>query len=339
MITIYSPIEAGHDPPHEFMEGLLTRYTEAPVRAAMILEAVQAAQFGPIIAPNEFGLAPILAVHDAAYVEFLRTIYARWCAAGGTPEAALPSCLPLQRPAQRSASPFAEVGYYAFDLSAPIVAGTYDAAVTSAQCALSGAALLQHGERLAYALCRPPGHHASRALMGGFCYFNNAAIAAQYLAPAGRIAILDIDVHHGNGTQSIFYERADVLFVSLHGAPDYEYPYFWGFANEHGQGAGEGFTLNLPLPAGTDDQAFLTALDQALAALREYDPAYLILSAGLDTFAGDPLGKFMLSAQCYPEIGRRVAALGIPTLVVQEGGYTVAALGQNVVALLQGLQP
>lgn len=339
MITIYTAGHARHDPPHEFLEGRLISYNETPSRAETILRAVHEAGLGPVVEPREWGQEPILAVHTPAYLEHLRTIYERWCVAGGPAEGALPAIIPVRGLERRSPSPFAEVGYFAFDLSAPVGPHTYEVALGSAHCALTGAALLLEGERLTYALCRPPGHHAHPALMGGFCYLNNAAIAAEHLARAtGRpVALLDIDVHAGNGTQAIFYERADVLFLSIHGAPEWEYPYFAGFADEAGAGAGAGYTVNYPLEAGVDDGRYLGVLDEALARITAFGPAYLVLSAGFDTFAGDPLGKFSLSSACYPAIGARIAALGLPTLVVQEGGYTVAALGQNVVGLLRGL--
>ncbi|MBZ0292391.1 MAG: histone deacetylase family protein [Anaerolineae bacterium] len=339
MYIIYSPDHALHNPPQEFMEGTLSTYLESPRRAEIILQAVQEAALGEIVAPANFGLNPILAIHHADYVDHLRTIYERWVALGGAPQAALPSIYP-QRDLFRQVpvSPWATVGYYSLDLSAPVTEGTYAAARRSAHVALTGARYLLDGEKLAYALCRPPGHHASADLMGGYCYFNNAAIAAQHLVQSGPVAILDIDVHGGNGTQAIFYERSDVLFISIHGAPEWEYPYFCGYADERGAGAGEGYNFNYPLPKGTDDEAYLRVLDEALAHIYRHRPAYLVLSAGFDTFKDDPLGQLALTTPGYEAIGQRIAALGVPTLVVQEGGYAVDALGQNAVSLLRGLQ-
>jgi acetoin utilization deacetylase AcuC-like enzyme len=340
MIAVYSPKHIYHDPPHEFLDGRYIRFTEAPIRAEMIDKALRASQIAPIIAPDDFGLEPILAVHSVEYVEVLRTIYERWLAEGNNPQAAMPGIMAtrtLNR--RRSPSPLAEIGYFSMDTSAPVMAGTYQAAVEAAHCALTGAARLVSGERMAYALCRPPGHHATRDLMGGFCYLNNAAIAAHYLTHnrTQRVAILDIDVHDGNGTQAIFYDRADVLFISLHGSPEWEYPYFSGYADERGEGEGEGYTMNFPLEKGLDDVGYLPILDQALAHIRAYNPAYLVLSAGFDAFKDDPLSRLKLTTPCYHEIGKRVAALGLPVLAVQEGGYAVAALGDNVVSLLRGL--
>jgi acetoin utilization deacetylase AcuC-like enzyme len=268
---------------------------------------------------------------------------------------------------RRCDHPVAAPGYYCFDMSAPIVAGTYAAARAAADAALTGAALLLEGQRAAYALCRPPGHHAGRDMCGGYCYLNNAAIAAEHLATtdhrpptadkadtqhairntrhgsrvthhASRVAILDIDYHHGNGTQQIFYERGDVLFVSIHADPARQYPYFAGYADERGAGEGLGANLNISLRANVADERYLAALDEALAAVRAFDPRFLVVSAGFDTYGGDPIADFALSSAAYPRIGRRIAELGLPTLIVQEGGYAVDALGQNAVGFLRGFE-
>jgi len=318
----------------------------------MILEALERAGVGPIQPPRAFDLDPIRAVHDEDYLAYLAHAYERWVAAGGDAAAVLPSTLAVRWMSRRSVGPLVAPGYYSFDLSAPIVAGTYRAARAAADSALTGAALLLEGQPLAYALCRPPGHHAGRDLYGGYCYLNNAAIAAQYLGtgsaldsqpptpnpqPPARVAVLDIDFHHGNGTQQIFYERDDVLFVSIHADPVREYPYFAGYADERGAGAGAGFNRNFPLEAGVTNARYLAVLEQALVAIADFAPRFLVLSAGFDTFGGDPIGDFALTADAYPQIGRRIAQLGLPTLVVQEGGYAVSALGENAAGLLRGL--
>jgi acetoin utilization deacetylase AcuC-like enzyme len=359
MITIYSAEHAIHTAPHEFLDGRLIAPYESPARADMILAAIERAGIGPIQPPRQFGDAHVRAIHGAEYLSYLEHAYDRWVAAGGDPAAVLPSALAVRWMGRASASPLAAPGYYCFDLSAPIVAGTYRAARTAADVALTAAALLLEGQPCAYALCRPPGHHAGSDLYGGYCYLNNAAIAANYLGVGGwglgisenvdlysptpnshpprRVAVLDIDFHHGNGTQQIFYERDDVLFVSLHADPAREYPYFLGYADERGAGAGQGCNLNIPLAAGVDDTAYLAALDTALDAIAAFAPDYLVVSAGFDTFAGDPIGDFALTSAAYAPIGRRIAALGRPTLVVQEGGYAVAELGTNLAELLRGL--
>lgn len=342
MQTVYSPEHTLHDPPSDFFEGNLVPYEEMPRRAEIIREAILAANLGPVIAPRDYGLEPIRAVHTDDYLEHFRTIHDDWTAAGGSPISVLPAVFPRPGFDRPSPSPFARAAQYTFDLSAPVTRTTYDAALASAYCALTAADLVADGgsggEAFAYALCRPPGHHAYAGLMGGFCFLNNAAIAAQALASRGaRVAILDIDVHHGNGTQAIFYDRADVLFVSIHGSPEWEYPYFAGFADERGTGQGEGYTLNLPVARGTGDDEYLSVCDVALKSIQSFAPDFLVVSAGFDTFGGDPLSKLQITTLGFGRIGARIASLKLPTVVVQEGGYAVEQLGLNVVSFLQGL--
>lgn len=340
MLTVYTSVHTLHTAPHEFLDGRLIPPYESPARVDMILAAIERAGLGTMLSPRTFGIAPVRAVHAPDYLDYFEHAYARWVAAGGDPSAVLPSTLAVRWMQRQSTHPLVAPGYYSYDLSAPIVAGTYQAARAAADTALTGAALLLEGHQQAYALCRPPGHHAGTDLYGGYCYLNNAAIAAQFLcqAPAPRrVAILDIDFHHGNGTQQIFYARPDVLVVSIHADPAREYPFFAGYADEQGAGAGTGFNLNIPLEAGVDDVRYLNVLEQALTAVKAFAPQYLVVSAGFDTFGGDPIGDFALPSAIYPQIGRRIAALGLPTLVVQEGGYAIDALGENVAGLLVGL--
>jgi acetoin utilization deacetylase AcuC-like enzyme len=232
------------------------------------------------------------------------------------------------------------LGYYSFDSSAPITAGTWRAAYDAAQCALTAAGLLDQGEHAAFALCRPPGHHASTAYFGGYCYLNNAAIAAQALLERGRsrIAILDVDYHHGNGTQSIFYARNDVLFASIHGDPQHEYPYFSGYAAQTGSGAGAGYTCNFPLPLGSGPERWFDALGQACARIREFWPQALVISLGVDTFERDPISSFKLRSADYRELGHAIRQLDVPTLFALEGGYALDAIGINVTNALLGFQ-
>ncbi len=344
--TVFPAEHVYHTAPHEFIEGkLVAPAHEAPDRAEIIRAALETARLGPIVAPRSFLDAHITDVHAPDYVAYLETAYERWVALGGSPVAVLPDTLAVRwMGTRRPENPLALPGYYAYDISAPITEGTYRAARAAANAALTAAALLLEGEQVVYALCRPPGHHAGRDLCGGYCFLNNAAIAAQYLVTQqrGPVALLDIDYHHGNGTQQIFYERADVLFVSLHADPAAAYPYFLGYEEERGAGAGMGATRNIPLPPGTDDDAFLAALEHACQAIEESGARTLVLSAGFDTFGGDPVAMlgdagFALTTGGYTRIGARLAQLGLPTVVVQEGGYATAALGDNVVALLQGL--
>lgn len=343
MEIVYTAAHQLHQPAYEVCEGRLVPYYETAARVVTIQAALEQAGYGPWHEPRDFGLEHLLRVHSADYINYLAQAYERWVAAGGSSEAVLPEAFPQRRLQQRSSDIRAQAGYYSFDLGAPIVAGTFAAARAAANAALTGAALLHAGRRSVYVLCRPPGHHAASDLCGGYCYLNNAALAADYLAlataggkqgawtlPAASVALLDIDYHHGNGSQQIFYERSDVFFASLHADPQREYPYFLGNADERGTEAGTGYNLNLPLPAAIGDTAYLAALDQALEEIAAYAPGYLVVSAGFDTFRDDPIGDFALSEAAYPAIGARIASLNLPTLLVQEGGYAISALGDNV---------
>ena len=229
-------------------------------------------------------------------------------------------------------------GIWCTDAVTPIMKRTYEVARASAETALTGARLITDGsERAVYSLCRPSGHHAGPRVFGGYCYFNNVATAAEYLVPRGTVAILDIDYHHGNGTQEFFQEQKSVFTASIHGDPEVEYPYFWGYAEETGRGQGEGTNLNLPLPLGSGGEAYLSALDRFLEAASAFGPAYLIIAAGFDTYRNDPIGGFKLDLDDYREVGRRIMSLGIPTLICQEGGYNVEALGKCVHSFLDGV--
>ena len=232
----------------------------------------------------------------------------------------------------------ARLGWWCFETTTPLTSGTYEAARSAVDCALAAADAVLGGERVAYGLCRPPGHHATTSLYGGYCFFNNAAIAAAHIAVASGspVAVLDVDYHHGNGTQQIFYERDDVTFVSLHGDPVRAYPYHTGHADETGAGRGRGTNCNLPLPAGTDDDAYLAALDRALAAVDAANPAVVVVSLGVDTYVGDPMCDLALTTEGFGRCGAAVAALGRPLVVLQEGGYADAALGANVASWLRG---
>jgi acetoin utilization deacetylase AcuC-like enzyme len=341
MRVVHSPLHARHDGGVELYRGRLVPTFETPERVAMILSALEADGHA-VIDPRELPESRLLRVHDAGFVEFLRGAHARWVAEGRDGHV-LPSGFPARglRQDRRPAGISGQLGWYAFDASTPIVAGTWDAALAAAQCAMTAAALVAEGERAAYALCRPPGHHAGRATYGGYCYLNNAALAAQYLRDQGcrRVTVLDVDYHHGNGTQEIFWERDDVQFVSVHGTPDTEYPWFLGYADERGAGAGEGFTLNLPLPAGTGWEAYRAALVEAVEAIRRFEPDALVVSLGVDTFAADPISAFALEVRHYPLMGELLAGLGLPTVLVQEGGYAVAEIGMNVAGVLGAFGP
>ncbi len=336
MRVVYSPLHARHDGGVELHRGALVPSFESPARALFILEALQQGGF-PVQPPREIPEAQLLRVHDAQFVEFLRGAHARW-RAKGRDGSMLPSGFPARgmRRDHRPSGIHGSMGYYTFDASTPIVAGTWDAALAAAQCAMTAAALVAEGDSAAYALCRPPGHHAGSSFYGGYCYLNNAALAAQYLRDHGcaRVALLDVDYHHGNGSQEIFWERDDVLFVSLHATPEAEYPYFLGYADERGAGRGEGYTLNLPLPLGTGWQEYHAALEVALAAIARYGPDALVVSLGVDTFESDPISTFKLTGPDYARLGACLAAPGLPTVLIQEGGYAIAEIGSNVAGVL-----
>jgi acetoin utilization deacetylase AcuC-like enzyme len=336
VIVVHSPLHARHDGGLELHRGELVPTFESPARADLILAALKAGGF-KVVPPREIPESRLLGVHDADFVEFLRTAFVRW-RAEGRDGCMLPSGFPARglRQDRRPAGISGAMGYYAFDASTPIVAGSWDAAFAAARCAMTAAALVTEGEGAAYALCRPPGHHAGRGSYGGYCFLNNAALAAQALRDSGasRVAVLDVDYHHGNGTQDIFWDRDDVLFVSLHGTPDTEYPWFLGYADEHGAGRGDGYTLNLPLPCGSGWDAYAAALGTALDGIRAYAPEALVVSLGVDTFESDPISAFKLAREHYPLMGSMIAGLGLPTVLVQEGGYAVEAIGANVAGVL-----
>jgi acetoin utilization deacetylase AcuC-like enzyme len=340
MITVYSPDHVLRRPRTELNGGELIRPHESPERAQIVLEQVQASNLGRIIGPTAYGEAPLLRIHDAQYLEFLQGAWQEWVAAGNRGEA-IPDCWPARRMRQRRPhSITGKLGYYAMAGETSISEGTWEAARAAADVALTAAWQIQQGARAAFALCRPPGHHAARDLYGGYCFLNNAALAAQALRDDGaaRVAILDVDFHHGNGTQDIFYERADVLYVSLHGDPAEAFPYFSGYADETGMGVGEGFTLNFPLPPGTGWTAWQQALHAALGRVATFRADALIVSLGVDTFENDPISFFRLQSADFSACGRMIGACALPTLFVLEGGYAVRDIGVNVVNVLSGFE-
>jgi acetoin utilization deacetylase AcuC-like enzyme len=290
-----------------------------------------------IAAPQDHGLGPVAAVHTAEYLAFLQNIYERWQRIPEASEEVIPNIHPDRRTASYPRSAVGQAGYHMADTACPISAETWHSAYWSAQTAITAADLVLAGARAAYALCRPPGHHAFADLAGGFCFLNNTAIAAQRCVRAGlRPAILDLDLHHGNGTQGIFYARADVLTVSIHADPARYYPFFWGHAHERGEGAGLGFNLNLPIPRGTGDDGFLEALAPGLVRIRAFAPDVLIVALGLDPYQGDPFGGLAVTTPGFGRIAEAVAGLALPTLIVQEGGYLCPELGDNLESFLGG---
>lgn len=341
MKTLHTELHRRHHGRAELIDGQLKPCFEKPERVDMILDRVRAVALGPVLAPAEFGPAPIGRVHTAGYLRFLETAWSEWSALGRTHDA-LPLVWPVRdlRGDREPAHIDGRMGYYAMDASVPITAGTWTAARGAVDVALTGASLLRAGERAAFALCRPPGHHAAAGYMGGYCYLNNAAIAARWLRDQGaaRVAVVDVDYHHGNGTQSIFWRDPSVLFTSIHGDPREEYPYFAGFADETGEGDGAGFTFNVPLPRGTDWSGYGPALEAVCQRVAAFAPDAIVVSLGVDTFAQDPISAFRLAGDDYLRTGEAIGRLGRPTLFVMEGGYAVAEIGVNAVAVLQGFE-
>ena len=333
MFAVFDERQLSHSPAVEMHNGGWVDHAETAARAGAIASAVTGLR--PAI---DFGDEPLLRVHTRDYLDFLSRAHSEWLAAGRSGDAIGYAWPVVGRRPLRLERIDARLGRYSFDASTPIGAGTWQGAYWSAQTAVTALQpLLDGSERTSFALCRPPGHHAGADYLGGYCYLNNAAIAAEGAARTGRrVTILDIDYHHGNGTQDIFHEREDVLFVSIHADPATDYPYFWGHADETGGGGGAGKTLNLPLPRGTRRVGYLVALDAALRAIRDHRADLLVVSFGADTFEGDPISHFALGEDDYPRIAARIAALGLPALVVMEGGYAVDALGRNVAAFLSG---
>ena len=337
----YDPHHVRHDPAglHTYDPRNAAYYVEVARRGELIYHALQAAGLGPIQPPQDWGMAPLAAVHTPALLELLATAYQQLAREAGAPRPVIPETYQVN-PAgvRRPRTIFGRLGQHCFDIASPIFAHTWDVAYWSAQVALSAAAAVQAGQPWAYALCRPPGHHATADMYGGFCYLNNAAIAAQWLAGQGRrVAILDVDYHHGNGTQAIFYTRPGIFFCSIHADPLDEYPYYWGYADERGAGPGLGTTLNLPLPLGCDEAGYWPALQTACAAIAAFAADVLVISLGVDTFVGDPAGGFRLHTGSYGRMAREIAALRLPALIIQEGGYRLDALGENVAAFLSAL--
>ena len=338
MIVVHHPDQALHDPEFVFRMGQFLPQPDRAERYRIFLREARKHASQVVEAPLG-GMEPVLAVHDEGYVAFLETVWQRWRATPNAGPEVIPSVHPTHRMHRRPKDLLGELGWYSNSTSCPIGEGTYAAALASAASAVHAADLLLAGGGPVYALCRPPGHHAYRDLMSGVCFFNNAAIAARRLVRRrGRVAVIDIDVHHGNGTQDIFWEDGDVFFASLHVDPDHGPPYYAGYADETGGGPAVGLTLNKPLPVGTGDDAYLSAFDDVLARVVDFEPAAIVVSAGLDASAHDPVQTFRLTNDAFAEIARRITAIGRPVLVVQEGGYLNPNLAACLGAFLNGFR-
>jgi acetoin utilization deacetylase AcuC-like enzyme len=315
--------------------------SECPARANNVAAALRDAGLGEIVGPQTFPEDRYTRLHAPDYVEFLKTVWDEWTASNEECPNARPDT--FVGAGMRHADTdcvVGKLGRYSFDATSPFVAGTWQAVRASADVALTGAEIIRGDERFAFAACRPPGHHATQTYCGGYCYLNNNSLAAQSLLDGGasRVAILDVDYHHGNGTQTIFYDRNDVLTISLHADPRVEYPYFLGYADEPGEGAGHGFNVNYPLPFGTGWDSYEPALRDAIGHIERFAPDALVVALGLDTFADDPTTYFGITTEDFSRMGEAIGGIGLPTLIVLEGGYSVEWIGANTVSFLRGIE-
>jgi acetoin utilization deacetylase AcuC-like enzyme len=336
MKAVFDERQLAHAPSRFLSRGNIVDYPEAPERARLLLEGARSAGL-TVVAPRELDAGALAAVHTARYLRFLETAHAEWSKLPGAGPEVMASVRPVERPARYPSDLMGRAGWHMMDFSCAITADTWRSVLVSAATAAAASRLVLEGERGAYALCRPPGHHAYADRGSGFCYVNNSAFAATLLRERhAAVAILDIDVHHGNGTQGVFYERPDVLTVSIHADPEAYYPFFYGHAAETGRGDGRGFNLNLPVPVRSGDDVWLAALDTALAAVAAFAPGALVLALGLDAHEADPLAGGAVTRAGFAVMAKRVASLRLPTVIVQEGGYLTGHLSGNLAAFLEG---
>ncbi len=335
MRAFYSDKQRDHLPQYFFAAGERRPTPDVPERISGLLNGLQA-DSDDLREPDDYGLAYVSRVHSSAYLSFLETAWAEWQTLGKGSDLVTPNVHPRRPNGAYPASIVGRAGYHQYDLACPIASKTWPAVLWNAHTAAAAALHVRdEGAREAYALCRPPGHHAGPDFAGGFCYLNNAAVAAEILRDRfTRVAILDVDVHHGNGTQEIFYDRGDVFFASLHGDPDSYYPFFWGYGSETGRDAGAGANLNLPLKRGTGDRAYLEALEVAAAQIRAFGAEALVVSLGFDSYEKDPLAFLSITTEGFARIAEVIGRLGLPSVLVQEGGYLCEDLGLNLRSFL-----
>ncbi|TFH87424.1 histone deacetylase family protein [Billgrantia azerbaijanica] len=340
MMLFYHSDQERHAPATFLVRGQVTDCPEGPVRAELLaggIARVGLALTTPAAVDSPALRGRLAKIHSARYLTFLETIHARWRELPGAAERVLPNVHPCGGGHHYSHHPVGQAGWHLHDMACPIGAGSFAGILASAATAQAAAEAVLGGHGSAYALCRPPGHHAGPERAGGFCFLNNAALAATVLREQfDRVAILDVDVHHGNGTQDIFYYRGDVWTGSLHVDPNDFYPFFWGGADEEGMGDGLGANVNRPLPLGSDGAAFREALDALLVRLDDFRPQAVVVALGLDTHKDDPLAGMTLETEDFTAVGRRLAALSLPTVLVQEGGYPTGSLGANLAAFMRG---
>jgi len=336
--AVYTELHRSHDPQFFLVRGMVKRTTEQPERADRLLAGLKAGKH-QLVEPTGFGQGPRARVHSAEYLGFLADAWDAWSALGDAGSEMIANMHPVRHAGTYPTHIVGRLGWHTVDTACPIGPGTWAAACAATDVAATAAQLVLDGEDAAYALCRPPGHHAYRDLAGGFCFLNNSAIAAAHLRLSHeRVAILDVDVHHGNGTQGIFYERGDVLTVSIHADPALFYPFVWGYAHERGAAAGLGANLNIPLPIGTGDDGYLRAFGAAQAMIEAFAPGALVVALGLDASEHDPLAGLAVTTDGFRRIGQGIARLGLPTVFVQEGGYLSDILGTNLTAALAGFE-
>lgn len=339
MKTVRSEDHKFHFPKGELSGGLFVRPFECPERWDFIMASLNDAGLTDFVDPGPLDMELVHKIHDANFVTFLQTCWDEWVADGNKGEL-IPTTVPARRMQQHRCPNYIEgkAGYYAMAIETAITATTWKAVAASAAIAQTAQKIVSNGERTAFALCRPPGHHAASDLYGGYCFLNNAAIAAQGFRDAGaeRVAVLDVDFHHGNGTQDIFYNRSDILFLSLHGSPEDSFPSFLGYADEKGAGDGEGFNVNYPMPAGTPYAKWSDCLEDALKRIDAFGADAVVISLGVDTFEKDPISFFKLTSDDFKTYGARLTTLNKPTLFVMEGGYAVEEIGINTVNVLTG---
>ena len=334
MKAVFSGAQLAHAPAHFLSMGNITGYPESPDRARALLDGARQAGAN-VFAARTYAAQSLSMIHAASYLRFLRGAFEHWSQIEGAGPELMASLRPIHKPATRNRHILAAAGTFMMDFSCPIMAGTWKSAAASANTALTAADCVIKGDGVVYALCRPPGHHAYANRAGGFCYLNNAALAAQQLRSVhDRVAILDIDVHHGNGTQAIFAARADILTVSIHADPAEFYPFYWGTAEETGEGEGLGFNLNLPVPVRSGDDVWLAALDTALARIQEFAPGALVIALGLDAHEYDPLKGGAVTTAGLARLAEQIASLRLPTVIVQEGGYLTEHLSDNLAMFL-----
>lgn len=342
MKIFFDEAQTSHNPPTFLVAGEARPSPEKPERAHRLRAAVEAAGH-QVLAPEPCGLWPATLVHTPEYLDYLKVAHQEWSKIDGAAQVVIPNVHPRNRNCEYPTGIVGRTGFHMMDTAAPIGPGTYEAVLASLASAVDATKEVMETGGAAYALCRPPGHHAYEDAAGGFCFVNNSAVAGQILRDNfGKVVIIDVDLHHGNGTQGIFYERDDVMTVSLHCDPSSFYPFFWGYASERGEGAGRGYNLNVPLPRGSGDDVFLSGLATALDRVASFGPDAMVVALGLDAFEGDPFGGLNVTTEGFGRIGQALGVFArdheLPTVLVQEGGYLCDELGDNLVSALAGFE-